>query len=324
MTNAALSAILKTVAMTSPTGQPIKGPWPVRSLTKGPCHNRRVLRLNLNVSRGVFLEGPNGKTYRGLRSDIPDFHRKLAQFPEPKPQVTDWADAVRNRKKSALNEANGHRSCTILNLGKIAIRLQRPLRFDPHKQRFINDEQATRLIEQPLRGPLAPVQALKSPVETLLCSTPTKSFLHNALPTEVAASLTRRCIRMSMAISHVLKTRWCLYSVFLLLACVAFLWGPGPLQRRNMRKARKEVDPFEAVLRNDAAFSQVRIALSTAHLGRSIMILGNVPDQKSFDRLKALCKNHFSPEFKIVFAVQLAQEIPEAVAPPPCPRQCPP
>jgi len=102
---------------------------------------------------GVFLEGPNGKIFRGFRSDIPDFHRKLAQFPEPEPQVTDWADAVRNRKKFALNEANGHRSCTIVNLAKIAVRLQRPLRFDPEKQLFIDDEQANRLVHQPMRAP---------------------------------------------------------------------------------------------------------------------------------------------------------------------------
>ena len=69
------------------------------------------------------------------------------------PQMTNFAEAVRQRKKFALNEENAHRSCTIVNLSKIAVRLGRPLRFDPKKQRFVGDEEANRLIHQPTRAP---------------------------------------------------------------------------------------------------------------------------------------------------------------------------
>ena len=101
----------------------------------------------------AFLEGPEGKLYRGFKSDIPNLEKKLAAFAEPKPQVTDFAEAVRQRKKFALNESNGHRSCTIVNLAKIAVRLRRPLHFDPVKLQFINDEEANRFIHQPMRAP---------------------------------------------------------------------------------------------------------------------------------------------------------------------------
>jgi len=101
----------------------------------------------------AFLEGPKGKLYRGFRSDIPKLAEKLATFPEPEPQVTDFCEAVRRRQKFALNEANAHRSCTIVNLSKIALRVRRPLRFDPVKQRFIDDEAANRLVDQPMRAP---------------------------------------------------------------------------------------------------------------------------------------------------------------------------
>ncbi len=100
-----------------------------------------------------YLEGPNGKLFRGFTSDIPNFEKKLASFPDPEPQVTDFPEAVRSRKKFALNEANGHRSCTLVNLGVIAVRLGRGLRFDPDKQEFLNDEEANRLINQPMRAP---------------------------------------------------------------------------------------------------------------------------------------------------------------------------
>ncbi len=101
----------------------------------------------------AFIEGPGGKLFKGFKSDIPNLQAKLAAFPDPAPQVTDFTQAVLNRQKFALNEENGHRSCMIVNLGKIALQLRRPLRFDPVAQRFINDDQANRLIDQPMRTP---------------------------------------------------------------------------------------------------------------------------------------------------------------------------
>ncbi len=100
-----------------------------------------------------FIEGPEGKIFRGIRSDILDFKQRLARLPDPAQQETDFSNAVRKRKKFALNEENGHRSCTIVNLSKIAVRLGRPLRFDPDKQCFIGDPQADRLLHQPMRAP---------------------------------------------------------------------------------------------------------------------------------------------------------------------------
>jgi len=101
----------------------------------------------------AYIEGPKGKLYPGFRSDIPDLEKKLAAFPEPQPQVTDFVDAVKNRKKFALNEENGHRSCTIVNMGKIALQLGRSLKYDPVKQVFIDDDAANALINKPMRSP---------------------------------------------------------------------------------------------------------------------------------------------------------------------------
>ncbi|MGH2624740.1 MAG: Gfo/Idh/MocA family oxidoreductase, partial [Sphingobacterium sp.] len=59
----------------------------------------------------------------------------------------------RTREKFALNEENGFRSCTLVNLGLAALRLNRSLKFDSDKLEFVNDEAANRLINQPMRGP---------------------------------------------------------------------------------------------------------------------------------------------------------------------------
>lgn len=104
-------------------------------------------------TQAAYIEGPKGKLYPGFKSDIPDLEKKLAAFPDPVPQVTDFVEAVKTRSKFALNEENGHRSATIVNMGKIALQLGRNLKFDPEKQEFINDEGANKLIFQPMRGP---------------------------------------------------------------------------------------------------------------------------------------------------------------------------
>ncbi|WP_300999994.1 Gfo/Idh/MocA family oxidoreductase [uncultured Duncaniella sp.] len=104
-----------------------------------------------------YIEGPNGKVFQGFEVELngqpaPDIMNIIAQMPDPEPQNTDFIKCVRNREKFALNEENGHRSCNIVNMGVCALRLNRDLEFDPESQKFVNDEAANRLIDQPMRG----------------------------------------------------------------------------------------------------------------------------------------------------------------------------
>ena len=82
----------------------------------------------------------------------PNIMSIIADLPDPEPQNTDFIQCVKNRELFALNEMNGHRSATIVNMGLCALRLNRTLHFDPVAQQFINDEAANRLIDQPMRG----------------------------------------------------------------------------------------------------------------------------------------------------------------------------
>ena len=101
----------------------------------------------------AFLQGPKGKIMKGFKSDIPDLDAKLKELPDPEPQLTNFVDAVKTRKKFALNEVNGHRSCTLINLAKIALQTGRVLHFDPKTQRFIKDDEANSYVSQPMRAP---------------------------------------------------------------------------------------------------------------------------------------------------------------------------
>ena len=99
--------------------------------------------------------------YKNFICDIPDWEKKLASYPEPEPQNGDIISGddtfitkcVKTRQPFALNEKNGFRSATIVNMGAIALRLNRTLEFDPVKLEFKNDDAANRLISQQMRSP---------------------------------------------------------------------------------------------------------------------------------------------------------------------------
>ncbi len=101
----------------------------------------------------AYIEGPEGKLFAGFKSTIPNLKEKLALLPDPVPQVTDFLESVKYRTPFALNESNGHRSCTIINLGKIALQLGRTLNFNPETQEFFGDDEANKMINPPMRAP---------------------------------------------------------------------------------------------------------------------------------------------------------------------------
>ena len=106
-----------------------------------------------SAGKTAYIEGPKGKVYKGCECTIPDIMNKLAEFPDPEPQRTDFLDCIRTRQKFALNEVNGHRSCTLVNMAAVALRLNRQeLKFDPVTQLFVGDDAANALVNQPMRG----------------------------------------------------------------------------------------------------------------------------------------------------------------------------
>ncbi len=114
----------------------------------------RIILDGENRDTGAaYLAGPYGRIYRGFKSDVPRLNELIATLPDPEPQITTFSESVRTRKKFALNEANAHRSATLVNLAVVAVRLNRTLRYDPDRQRFTDDEAANRLIDQPMRAP---------------------------------------------------------------------------------------------------------------------------------------------------------------------------
>jgi len=112
-----------------------------------------ILDGNNSMEGAAYIEGPNGKIFKGMKSTIKNLMQIAKSLPDPAPIESDFYNAVKTRNKFALNELNGHRSTTVVNMGITAIRLNRSLQYDPIKQVFINDDEANRLINQPMRAP---------------------------------------------------------------------------------------------------------------------------------------------------------------------------
>ena len=65
----------------------------------------------------------------------------------------DWLQAIRTRRPAATNTEQSHRSSAACLLNHIAMKLPRKLRWDPIKERFINDDEANAMLSRPERAP---------------------------------------------------------------------------------------------------------------------------------------------------------------------------
>lgn len=63
----------------------------------------------------------------------------------------DFLDAIKSRKKPICDVEVGHRTATVCNIGNIAYRLGRNLKWDPKKEKFENDKEANDLLKRPMK-----------------------------------------------------------------------------------------------------------------------------------------------------------------------------
>ena len=110
--------------------------------------------LTLVLDGGEWGPRYERKPERGVSpSDLSkEDQEKLKALPDPKPLV-GFAEAVRTRKRPGGHAEAAHRTATLFHLANIAIRCGRKLRYDPVKEQILGDEEANRLVYQPMRAP---------------------------------------------------------------------------------------------------------------------------------------------------------------------------
>jgi len=118
--------------------------------------------VELKYADGLTLvmdSGEWGKAYDRLQprevklSDLsPEDQEKLKAMPDPEPLRT-FAEAVKTRQPAGGHPEAAHRAATLLHLANIAIRTGRKIKYDPVKEQVIGDDEANRLVNQPMRAP---------------------------------------------------------------------------------------------------------------------------------------------------------------------------
>ncbi len=110
---------------------------------------------------GCTFEGTDGTIYvdRGKLESQPATILEAA-LPEKGFRVypssdhrKNWLECVRSGKDPICPAEVGHRSASVCCLGNIGYWLRRPLRWDPEKERFVDDTEANGLIDPPMREP---------------------------------------------------------------------------------------------------------------------------------------------------------------------------
>jgi predicted dehydrogenase len=65
----------------------------------------------------------------------------------------NWIECIKSRKDTICTAEIGHRSATICHLANIGYQLRRNLVWDPDKERFVNDDEANKLLNHAMREP---------------------------------------------------------------------------------------------------------------------------------------------------------------------------
>ena len=71
----------------------------------------------------------------------------------PAGEQRNFLDCVKSRRPCFYPEEVGHQVFTISHIGNISMLLGRKLMWDPDKERFVNDEQANRMLSRSMRSP---------------------------------------------------------------------------------------------------------------------------------------------------------------------------
>ena len=108
-----------------------------------------VSRLRLEASDPEILAEP----VEGLDTRRYDDRNKTEEIPGTDEHHNNWLDCIRTRGRCVADIEAGHRSASICHLGNIAMRLARPLQWDPAKESFDGDAAAEILKDKAFRAP---------------------------------------------------------------------------------------------------------------------------------------------------------------------------
>jgi len=99
----------------------------------------------IEVSRGFYRSDIKGLTEFELKANDKALYKSDNHY-------QDWVDAIKNRTRPVSDVEAGHRTASVCNIVNLAYTLERPLKWDPSQEQFIDDDDANSMISRPFRG----------------------------------------------------------------------------------------------------------------------------------------------------------------------------
>ena len=133
----------------------------------GKVDSKRQLVFEMRLwSRYGYIEGnDNGNAFYGTRGwifvtkrgklKVYDERGKQVPITEERPRLSghrdDFVAAIRHGTKPRADIEKGHLSSSLCHLANVSVRLGRSLRFDPQKEVFVDDPEASKLLSREYR-----------------------------------------------------------------------------------------------------------------------------------------------------------------------------
>ena len=125
-----------------------------------PPDGKDVEHLTYRFACGVeIVRTGNKPSYEPAQGDVPGLtweppkHLLERDYRGNGGLTGDFLHCVKTREKPFRDVEYGHRVATVCHLGNIAFELNRPLRWNPDSEQFVDDEQANRMTWRPMREP---------------------------------------------------------------------------------------------------------------------------------------------------------------------------
>ncbi len=100
----------------------------------------------IEVSRSFYRSDIEGLTELELKESDRPLYRSDDHY-------QDWVDAIKARTRPVSDVETGHRTASLCNIVNIAYTLERPLKWAPAHERFLEDDDANDMLSRPFRGP---------------------------------------------------------------------------------------------------------------------------------------------------------------------------
>lgn len=119
----------------------------------------KVSHENFGTGNAIQIIGSKGKLVVQRGSLVTDpvslkdhvFGENEKKVYVSKNHYVDFINAIETRGDVVANVETGHRTATVGNLVNIGYALKRPLKWNPKKEKFINDDEANRLISRNMK-----------------------------------------------------------------------------------------------------------------------------------------------------------------------------